>query len=347
MKAWLSVCLALVAWCPLVAQAGGAFDGSFLADRRPESVIYLQLMQQGREVSGVLMRVAPAAKQGTQDQRIRVRGTADGARILLELGGEAVKVERQGANLVMAVPANGGGLISVVLVPADDAAFNQAVARLKGEVLVRAERKAEAERTLQANIKTAEALGSRFAELVRGMESTLIGTQLEDIQRRTQEVSRSVDGLLKALEKLKALAAVRPMTCDHLQYKVGQQLEIGLQHEYGVQVEFRARLIREFRKDLAGRLAKVEPLAKEARALAQTLQQRLAGLEGRSVWLQRKPGDEKAALAAYEGQAQAAHAALPGLDAELERLEARGKAIVAEGEAVVRDLKAQVRCGGN
>lgn len=106
-------------------------------------------------------------------------------------------------------------------------------------------------------------------------------------------------------------------------------------------------MIREFRKDLAGRLAKVEPQAKEVRALAQTLQQRLAVLEGRSVWLQRKPGDEKAALAAYEGEARAAHAALPGLDAELERLEARGKAIVAEGEAVVRDLKTQLRCRGN
>lgn len=345
MKAWISACLGLIAWLPAVVLAAGPFDGSFLADRRSDVVIYLQLMQQGREVSGLMTLVGSAAKQGTRDRRIRVRGSADGGRVLLEIGEEVIKVERQGANLVMAMPADGGGLIPMALVPADDAAFNRVVARFKGEVMDRQTRAAEFERTMRVNQAQIEKIGGQLHELLHSIAQTRIETQLENMKRGTQEVEHNVERLGQTLEQLKKMAAVRPMGCQYLEIDVGQQLNIALKyHGYDIDVVYRARLIRQDRQELQARLARVEPTVAKIRSLAQEYQQLLKVTDVSKLHLRYKPGDEQGPVAEYEAKARAAEQALPGLEAALQGHEARAKAIVSEGEAVVSDLQRQVRC---
>lgn len=334
MKAWISICLGLFVWLPAATLAGGPFDGSFLADHRPELVAYLQLMQQGREVSGVLMMVAPAAKHGTQDRRIRVRGTADGGRVLLDIGQEAIKVERQGANLVMSVPADGGGLIPMMLVPSDDAGFNRAVARFKDEVMA-----------IKANQTRIRQIEDRFFDLLRAITNTRIDSQLAAMQQDTKEVEHGVARLEKTLQTLKTMAAVRPIDCRYLAIDIGQQLNIDLKSQgYNIDVLGQAQRIRADRQEMLARLANVEPTVAKVRALAQEYEQLLKVTDVRTLHLRRKPGDEQEVLAAYEAKARAAEKVLPGLESDLQALLARAQTIVGEGNAVVRDLRQQANC---
>lgn len=345
MKAWFSSCLGLFVWLPAVTLAGGPFDGSFLADRRPESVIYLQLMQQGREVSGLLMIVAPAAKQGTQDLRVRARGTADGGRVLLELGQEAIKVERHGSILVMQMPADGGGLIPMVLMPSDDARFNQVVSRFKTEVMDRQARAAEAERSMKANQARIRKIEDRFYDLLSAITNTRIDSQLEAMQRGTKEVEHGVARLEKTLQTLKTMAAVRPIDCQYLAIDIGQQLNIDLKSQgYNIDVLGQAQRIRADRQEMLARLANVEPTVAKVRGLAQEYEQLLKVTDVRTLHLRRKPDDEKEVLAAYEAKARAAEKALPALETELQGYLARAQAIVGEGNAVVSDLRQQANC---
>lgn len=321
--------------------------GIYIADNRPHELLYFTLIQSKDELNGSMVQVQPNAKGGTTSSSHTVSGTvSDGLFVLRTklLFNELVfngKVQNGQVQLSYTGPS--GRQNTLTLQPADEQKFNQLLAAWRNDLAGAAAVQAKINDAKEAERKHLEALSDTLARDIRAIQMSGIENDIRNIADALADAKRALGSLSSNLERLKADAAVRPMTC----YQAYQTVAYDFNQTMGF--DFNQSLgsaINQYRFSMASmrtRLNNGENILKQVPEHAEALRAAIASSKF-GIRVTPLPQEADAPLAKYKEIMEKARGNMPGWSAESETIVGEAKALMREGRDVMAGAQALVRC---
>lgn len=341
----LNILLYLLSVCnPAVSYGQSKFTGTFMADFRPEGMMYLMLTQTQEVVSGSLMVVSPDSKGGTESQTVPLHGVADRDAITMTVkrlfGDSMVSGRTQGEQIVLMFPSKSGFISTVTFVPASESEFNMILTDWRKQL---ASTYGETQR-IKVQQDRQQKLARALAADVTAIKHTRIPGDLNDVKQALASERSALRELEGRLTHLKRLAAVRPMTCYHARSTVGYAFRSELMYTYRSVLGYADRQFQDAVKRLEERLSRVENNVARIKHEAQELNQSIKLTQGALTKLDIMPGEELPAIEEYQVIAASVRKELQTLKLENERILNRAKEIVREGRAVMEKAQSLITC---
>jgi hypothetical protein len=334
--------LAFNAGCGLGASS---FTGTFVADQRPSQILFANLTQSDKDVTGFLLVVQPDGKGATKSQTFPVTGKADKQTVSLTTSAFFVSVpivgKKDGQTLTLSLPNASGVMQSASLKPANQEEFNRVVGQWseslgeahRQQVADQAKRKALQDQasTLHSNIDDLRSRAKRFGLLLTEVDETL-GDQRSALQQ-----------LEKDLANVRREAAKRPMeqyqACQTTRYAYEQTMT----YIYRQTLKYHRGRFEERAKELDISLGQVQERAKVTHQSARTLADLLVHSPP-SAPLPATPGAEEAPIAEYLAAATATRQGLIDRRSTNSEILKSADGLMGDGRTALDSALALVRC---
>lgn len=344
----LILCL-LISGNSIVGYSQSLFTGSFLADSRPDRMMYLVLTQTKNSVSGSLIIITPNSRGSTKSRALVLQGIADGDAITLTstrfLDDSIVINGRKQRNTIMLMfPTDSGKILNIAFLPTAEDRYNQLLNQWQEELevnyrLLQAE-SANAQKEKEKLTKLADDLSNA----INSIKSSLIEQNFEDLKFALENEQFALENLENDLFDLKRNATVRPMTCYQANFVVSFDFNSRMAYSYNSKLGYASNTYSNRLKELEERLSNVESLSTEAREKAQRLALAIESSKYPLSKLRVLPGDEEEALVQYQKLADLARQELPFLKATHLDILDKAKEIMKEGELILKETQALIRC---
>ncbi len=339
---------ALMAVIPLLASAENRFTGTYMADVRPQQMIYLALTQTQDFVAGAMTIVTPDQKGGIGNQTVPIRGAADGNSISLMaerfLNNLAITGHKKGSSIVLTFPGASGGLAIVSFAPASENDFNAAVTKWRQSLhAMYADQERLKARELDEHRKL-EKLARPLYDNVFAIRGTGIGDDLMQAKSALEDERSALKELESGLAELKRNASLRPMTCYQAYQTVAYDYQQTIGFAYKQTLGYANTQFQSAVSRLENRLSRVDAMVEQIKKNAIELQEAIRTSSFSLPKLPISPGEEQAPLEQYQMLARSSKEELPTLKAQNEEILNGAKEIVREGKGVMEAAQSLVRC---
>lgn len=186
------------------------FTGQFMADIRPNQLIYISIVQVERSVSGLMIIVTAAQNGKTDKATLSLDGVVDNTSLTLRekrfFGDYVLTGRREGESLVLIFPGNDGGITPVTFHEATEFEYSAVLSEWQTNY-------AEIYRESSNITNHAKSL----AELITQIESTGIPSDLLELSNalsQQKEISESFQELKKQYSKITGFG--KSDSCDYV-----------------------------------------------------------------------------------------------------------------------------------
>lgn len=345
--------------CSAVDPSPKGLTGSFVANRIPEEVYLLELVQSGNKISGY-MQGAEIDNDEVTITRLAVEGSVSADAIVLNASAPPFNIQsytivgrRVNSGIILNFPNRSGRIEAVTFAAAPVNTFNEAVDALrqisKRRIQATQQARAIAEDRERNDQKIKDLAGQLNASISVIIDSTKrIKDQLGYLRERLDGEQSAIQELQSVLEEEKREADVRPMTCYQALGVVGHLYNGKMAYYYNGRLGYYRALFAAKLKELESELSEVETRTERAQGIAQTLEQAMKSSPYPLPDLTRRglltrystPGDEKGPVADYRAAADAAREELRQLQAADADLLETADRVMAEGKTVLESAQA-------
>lgn len=338
----------LMAMIPLLASAENRFTGTYMADARPQEMIYLALTQTQDSVAGAMTIVTPDHEGNVESRTLPLRGTADGNTISLVaeqfLNDLAITGRKKGGSITLTFPGLSGGLATLSFTPASENDFNAVLTKWRQQLLaMHADQEQLKARELEEHQKL-EKLARPLYDNIRAIKSTGIGDNLTEAKSALNDERSALKELEEALAELKRNASIRPMTCYQAHQTVAYDFQQTMGFTYKQTLGYANSQFQSAVSRLEQRLSRVDGMVEQIKKNAAELQEAIRVSSFPLPKLPISPGEEQDPLEQYQMLARSSKKELPILKAQNEEILNKAKKIVHEGKSVMEAAQSLVRC---
>lgn len=340
--------VALLTVISLSACVENRFTGTYMANARPQELIYLALTQTQDSIAGAMTIVTPNEKGGVASQTIPIRGTADGSAISLMaerfLNNLAITGRKNGSSIALTFPGVSGGLATLSFEPASENDFNGAVTKWRQALSANYTEQVRLKAQEAAEHQKVEKLAGTLNDNVRAIKATGIGDDLSQAKSALQDERLALKQLEVGLAELKRNASLRPMTCYLAYQTVAYDFQQTMGFSYKQTLGYANSQFRSTTSKLDERLSRVAGITDQIEKNSIELRDAIQLSKFPLPKLVISPGDERGPMEQYKMLARSSKGELPALKAQNDEILAKAKELINEGKGVMETAQSLVRC---
>lgn len=341
----LAIFLSLI---PLLASGENRFAGSFMADVRPEVMIYLALTQTQDFIAGA-MTIVIKNQKGTVDSRtVPIRGIADGNAITLMaerfLNNLSITGRKKGNSILLTFPDVSEGVATLTFAPASEDDFNVVITQWRQSLLAMyTSRERMIEQELKEH-KKLKILANSLYDSVRIITNTGIKEDLTQADHALQDEHYAIAELEKSLAELKHNASLRPMTCYQAYQTVAYDFYQTMGFTFNQNLGYANSEFQSIMNRLEERLSHVDNMVEQIKKQTAELQEAIQVSLFPLPKLPILPGEEQLSLEQYQMLAHSTKDKIPTLKAQNKELVNKASELMREGKSAVETAQSLVRC---
>lgn len=345
MRNTLVVLLTVISLC---ACDVNRITGTYMANARPQQLIYLALTQTQETIDGAMTVVTPNGKGGVASQTIPIRGTADGSAISLMaerfLNNLAITGQKRGSSITLTFPSVSGGLATLSFEPASENDFNGAVTKWRQVLSMNYTEQVRLKAQQAAEHQKLEKLAGALNYNVEAIKATGIGDDLSQAKSELKDERSALKELEGDFAELKHKASLRPMTCYRAYQSVAYDLQQVMGYAYKQNLGYANSRFRLATRNLDKRFSVAASLIHQTKKNSIELRDAIQLSTFPLPKLVISPGDERGQVEQYEMLVRSSKDEIPALKAQNDGILAKAKLLIQEGKGVMEAAQSLVRC---